>query len=116
MTRIIQFYKDREGWFANVEGHTKSENRMILGADTFLQRFDNLTDKNGGVTVVCDNHKIDKPAYILKRIMHGLFGAYYVVMSDDDKYGLDRHCVYLCNVVHTVFGKHPRKIYIKEIK
>lgn len=51
----LRFYKDGDGWYADVAGHTQAQNRMVAGADR------------------------------------------------------------LCNVTHTVFGEHPRTIYIHSI-
>ena len=112
----IRFYKDSTGWYAEVEGHTKAQNRMILGADKFLEYVDSLTDRDGNVVVECDKKKIDDCKISLKRVFHDFWGAFYVASGPlAEKYGLNGFRVYLCNVVHTVFGRHPKNIYIKEI-
>lgn len=112
----IKFYKDPTGWYATVAGHTKQQNKMILGADKFLEYVDGVTDNDGNVTVECDSVKIDGCEATLKRVYHDPWGAFYTVSGPlADRYGLNGFKVYLCNVVHTVFKRHPKNIYIKKI-
>ena len=114
--KTIKFYKDNTGWYATVDGHTKEQNKMILGADKFLESIDNFTDQDGIVTVECSATRPLKCVAVLKRVYHDFFGAFYTVSGSlADNYGLNGFKVYLCNVVHTVFKKHPKYIYIKSI-
>ena len=35
----LRFYKDGDGGFADVAGHTQAQNRMVAGADRLTERF-----------------------------------------------------------------------------
>lgn len=115
--KTIKFYKDNTGWYADIAEHTKAENRMVFGADKFLEYMDKNTDNDGFVTVECDDKKFDEHAFGLKRVLHEPWGAFYSLFGPVAKqYSLEGFKLYLCNVVHTVFKKHPKNIYIKSIK
>ena len=107
----VAFYKDEEGWFAEVAGHTKAQNRMVAGADKFLEKM------SGGhrrlrITVAAGEAPVDGWFAKLTRVEHDPFGATYLCRV---KGWLLPRIAWLCNVTHTVFGEHPRKIWITEV-
>ena len=116
--KTIRFYKDDTGWYADIAEHTKAENRMVFGADTFLDMVDRSTNNDNEVIIECDDKKFDGYAAWLKRVGHYPWGAFYKVAGGSmcQRYGLDGLRLYLCNVTHTVLGSHPKNIYIKEIR
>ena len=112
----LTFYKDSTGWYAQVAGHTKAQNKMVAGSDDFLDMVNAITGSKDLVTVKCDDKPVDDPSMTLMRIVHMPFGAFYVVKGKyAEERGLDGNVIFLCNVAHTVFKKHPKRIYIKEI-
>ena len=50
---VIRFYKKHNAWYADVAEHTEAENRMVAGADTFLEKIDEkkLVVSTGSTTV-----------------------------------------------------------------
>ena len=110
--KVLRFYKDGGGWFADVAGHTQAQNRMVAGADTLIEGF-----ANGGTEVrVVVSADVDDPApYRVKmtRIEHDPWGATYLAKIEGC--ALPRPA-WLCNVTHTVFGEHPRTIYIHSVQ
>ncbi len=105
----IKFYKEGTEWYADVPNHSQAENRMVAGADKFL---DSLDDKHTGLLCLCvgedDNH--GDYVYSLFRLHHDKWGATYLLKKKRSRLGL--RIVWLCNVVHDVLGKHPKHIYI----
>ena len=122
--KIIKFYRDSDGeWYADVEGHSKSENRMIAGSDKFLQALLDWNDRTDGygwdsVQMAITTDKPEKEDYLfeLRRVIHDKFGATYLIKKNKDSriYCEDKmpKLCWLCNVVHTVLGEHPKRIYI----
>ena len=105
--KTLLFYKDGDGWFADVKGHTQAQNRMVAGADKMIEQFaaghnavcivlsaiphESLKDMNP--LEITNARPIDdryEDTYIvkMKRIEHDMFGATYWVtqfgMSDED--------------------------------
>ena len=111
--KSLLFYKDGLGWFADVEGHTQSQNLMVMGADKLIEGFSG--GKPGVVVRVSADCENPKPYLVrLRRIEHDPFGATYLAFIKGKT--LPRPA-WLCNVTHTVFGgEHPKRIYIHEIK
>ncbi len=110
----LRFYKDEEGgWFADVDGHTKAQNRMVAGADTLIEAMSK--GRNEVVVDLVDADLLNKEDYpkswIIKmtRFEHDPFGATYLCKI---KGKVIPWPAWLCNVTHTVFGEHPKRIFI----
>jgi len=107
MKKRIEFYKEDGTWYADVPNHTKAENRMVAGADKFL---DNLASgKNHVKMFVGDEDLHGDYMFQLNRIHHDKYGGTYRIKG----YGLK--FLWLCNVTHDVIGEHWKKIYIYTI-
>ena len=111
--RELRFYKDGDGWFADVAGHTQSQNRMVAGADKLIERFAAGKDE---VRVLLSADISDPDEYRIKlhRIEHDFCGATYWVSGGERFAAIP--VAWLCNVTHTVFGEHPKDIYIHSVR
>lgn len=113
----ISFYKENGQWYADVPEHTKEENEMVSGADTFLEEISkSLNDSSVIKMRVSDNNEFGR--FLAKLILkkHDDFGATYVVTGSlADELGYSGKQIWLCNVMHTVMGEHPESIYIHSI-
>lgn len=104
----ISFEKYNDGrWFVvlpNYEGSFE-DLEMVDGADKLL---DVLTEDNlyVNLNVSLNENELFLPA-TLQLISHDECGAYYEVLDFPDYEGE----IWLCNVVHEIFGEHPEKIY-----
>ena len=78
---------------------------MVGGADTFLEY---LTENGLYVTVDVSQEDTTKHPIKLKLVAHDVIGGTYQVENFD---GFHQE-VWLCNVVHFIFGEHPENIYI----
>lgn len=109
--KTIKFYKEDDKWYADVEGHTKEDNEMVLGSDSFLELFSKGADSCHIDFDVQPNEGLE-PMEILTMTEHNdEDGAFY-----SPKYNFDLFPqMYLCNVMHTVCGEHPETIYIYRI-
>ena len=109
MIKRIRFYKEGGEWYADVPSHSQAENRMVAGADKFL---DYLDEKNSGrlLMIVGDNDQKGDYVYRLFRIHHDRWGATYLVKKKGARLGLK--IIWMCNVVHDVLGEHLKRIYI----
>ena len=108
----IRFYKEGSAWYADVAGHTQSENRMVAGADTLIERF---AEGAQAIRVTLSSDLPNPAPHIirLRRIEHDAYGAVYRV---EIRGKWIPNVAWLCNVTHTVFdGDHPKDIYIHEI-
>ena len=81
---------------------------MVEGADKLL---DNLTDDNLYVNLDVSTKEEFFTCSILELISHDESGAYYEVQDCPWFEGT----IWLCNVVHEIFGEHPEKINFKII-
>jgi len=116
-SKIVRFYKEDNRWYADVPQHTKAENLMVAGADKFL---DEICFGNDKVQLTVSDLISPKPAFLLHRINHNGYGATYEILEShpespalgSDVHGLKNRKLWLCNVVHTVLGEHPRYISI----
>ena len=122
MLKTIRFFKISSGqetsWYADVPNHTLSENQMVAGSDTFLERVDQMTDGDGEAYITCsvDN----EPGEFLLRLQrknHNQWGATYELSGPyAEKHDAVGFEVWFCNVTHDVLGEHPRTIFIHDIK
>lgn len=111
VNKELLFYKDGRCWYADVEGHTQAQNLMVAGADKIIEGFSG--GKPGVMVKVSADCDKPKPYKVrLRRIEHDPFGAAYLAFIKGKT--LPRPA-WLCNVTHTVFGEHPKRIYIHEI-
>ncbi len=116
----LVFYREEGAWYADVPGHTQAENRMVAGADRLIESF----DQGGGRITVRLSADVAHPAsYLIRlhRIEHDPFGATYWVSSgnapDAPRIAFAALPVaWLCTVTHSVFGEHPRDIFIHSIE
>jgi hypothetical protein len=112
--RTLVFFKQDKKWYADVPGHTLAENRMVAGADTFLEFVDK--QKKGKVIITLSASCPNKFMLKLVRIEHDPFGATYKVSGPfADENGISGSVMWLCNVTHDVLGEHPKEIYIHSI-
>jgi hypothetical protein len=104
----ITFEKWEDGrWFVILPewDGLQEDLEMVDGADTFL---DFLT--TDGLYVTLDVSLDEFPGYsFLELVGHDALGGTYQVRN---VVGFD-HEVWLCNVVHFLFGEHPENIYFK---
>lgn len=109
MIKRIRFYKEGGEWYADIPNHTKAENRMVAGADKFL---DYLDDKDSGrlMLMVGDDDQHGDYCFSLFRLHHDKYGATYLLKRKGSRMAL--RIVWLCNVTHDVFEEHPKRIYI----
>lgn len=111
INKELLFYKDGKCWYADVEGHTQAQNLMVAGADKLIEGFS--CGKPGVVVRVSSDCERPKPYKVrMRRIEHDPFGATYLAFIKGKT--LPRPA-WICNVTHTVFGEHPKRIYIHEI-
>ena len=117
----LRFFKDGDGWFADVPEHTQSENRMVMGADALIDRFAEgapevtmrfrTVEPPSGHGPRGKNGELLEPIFKMHRIEHDPFGASYLVT------GLTRLPLpaWICNVTETVLGEHPKNIFVYEV-
>ena len=107
----LTFEKWEDGrWFVVLPDYDGDQEdlEMVDGADTFL---DFLT--TDGLYVSVDVSLEEEPDYIvLKLVAHDEIGGTYQVENLE---GFNQD-VWLCNVVHFLFGEHPEMIYFKVAK
>ena len=105
----LTFEKWEDGrWFFILPDYNGDQEdlEMVDGADTFL---DYLTEDGLYVTVeVSLEDNLENPI-ILELVAHDEIGGTYKV---ENLTGF-KHDVWLCNVVHFLFGEHPDVIYFK---
>lgn len=104
----LKFYKENGIWYADIPQHTKEENEMVMGSDTFLE----LYSTDGKTCNV--KFEVEEPeSYIMKltRGEHDWDGAYYTVEGNC----ANNMEIWICNVTHTVCGEHPEYIFITNI-
>jgi len=108
----LTFEKWEDGrWFVVLPDYDGNQEdlEMVDGADVFL---DYLTEDGLYVTVDVSLEDTEDDAIILKLAAHDAIGGTYEVENlPEFKYD-----VWLCNVVHFLFGEHPDMIYFKVAK
>jgi len=108
----LTFEKWEDGrWFVVLPDYDGDQEdlEMVDGADVFL---DYLTEDGLYVTVDVSLEDTGDDAIILKLAAHDAIGGTYEVENlPEFKYD-----VWLCNVVHFLFGEHPDMIYFKVAK
>lgn len=105
----LTFEKWEDGrWFVVMPEYDGNQEdlEMIDGADTFL---DYLTEDGLYVSVDVSLEETDDYPITLKLVAHDEIGGTYQV-ENLEGFNYD---VWLCNVVHFVFGEHPENIYFK---
>ena len=110
--KSLRFYKHGMEWFADVDGHTQAQNRMVAGADTLL---DAISDGGSEVNVTLSADLDDPGEWMIRLhlVEHDKFGATYRVTHAKDE---GSSLAWLCNVTHDVFGgEHPQDIYVHSI-
>ncbi len=110
MKKTLTFEKwDNGKWFViypDYEG-LQEDLEMVDGADTLLEY---LTTDGMYVSLMADTESHSNWA-CLQLTEHDELGGTYEVLGVD---GFDES-VWLCNVVHAVFGEHPEAIFFKVI-
>lgn len=108
----LLFYRDGKGWYADVMGHTQAQNAMVAGADALIEGF---SGGKPGVIIRVSSDCPDPDPYTirLKRILHDPFGGTYLAFLPGKR--LPRPA-WICNVTHTVFGEHPKQIFIHDVR
>ena len=108
----LTFEKWEDGrWFVVLPDYDGDQEdlEMVDCADAFL---DYLTEDGLYVTVDVSLEDTGDDAIILKLAAHDAIGGTYEVENlHEFKYD-----VWLCNVVHFLFGEHPVMIYFKVVK
>ena len=111
--KAVAVYKEGGRWFADVPQHSQAENEMVAGADALLDAF-----AQGGrrvaVTLSADVASPGAWRLHLHLVEHDRFGATYRVAVAGQE---ETRLVWLCNVMHTVFGgEHPVDVYIHSVE
>ena len=105
----ITFEKWEDGrWFVVLPEYDGDQEdlEMVDGADEFL---DVLT--TDGLYVTLDVSLEENPdKYLLKLVAHDEIGGTYEVVNHGRFIKKD---IWLCNVVHNIFGEHPEYIYFE---
>ena len=105
----LTFEKWKDGrWFVILPEYDGDQEdlEMVDGADLFL---DYLTEDGLYVTVDVSLEDTDNYPIVLKLVAHDVIGGTYQVENLE---GFNRE-VWLCNVVHFIYGEHPEIIYFK---
>ena len=105
----LTFEKWEDGrWFVVLPEYDGDQEdlEMVDGADTFL---DYLMEDGMYVTVDVNLEKTEGETIELRLVAHDEIGGTYQVENLEGF----KHDVWLCNVVHFVFGEHPELIYFK---
>lgn len=105
----LTFEKWEDGrWFVVLPDYDGDQEdlEMVDGTDTFL---DFLTEDGIYVTVDVNLEEPGDDSIILKLVAHDEIGGTYQVENLSEL----KHDVWLCNVVHFLFGEHPDVIYFK---
>lgn len=111
MKRIHFYYNEyTHAWYADVKEHTAAQNIMVAGADKFLEKLSG--DSLDVIVTVSDNLC---GGCRLKRFAHNPGGAFYKVHAPDYD-AVDGSTLWLCNVTHTVLGKHPKWINVIDVR
>lgn len=129
MKTTLRFFKQNNKWYADVAGHTLEENEMVMGADTAL---DVLANEYGTDELYIDLSTEEDEVGELEFLMidHDEDGAYYKVSGMLYEMYVDRlienhlisevnelnGTIWICNVTHDVFGEHPQKIVITNVR
>ena len=106
----LTFEKWEDGrWFVVLPDYDGDQEdlEMVDGADTFL---DFLTEDGLYVTVDVNLEDAGDDSIVLKLVAHDEIGGTYQVENCD---GFSNKDVWLCNVVHYLFGEHPNMLYFK---
>ena len=125
MNKIIKFFKKNNKWYADIPNHTLEENEMVMGADIFLDWI-SKGKKNVKLATTTEETWLNMFPFILSMIEHDGEGATYSVAGSQLSEFLENvdmsqfingiPTVWLCNVMHDVFGEHPRLIYVYSIE
>lgn len=133
VTRTNRFYYD-SGWYIDLKLVPKAQCAMILGADALLQHFLRHS-KTEDVTLKYSNREITSIGnwdICIEKIAgsEDKWGAWYELSDHSgdqhsmcDLYwqeyptkNISNRALWLCNVTKFLFfGKHPNKIWIKQI-
>ncbi len=111
--KSLRFYRFEGTWYADVPQHSRPENRMVAGADTFLEEVSGGGDE---VVAVFSSDVADPGEwkYHLHLVEHDKYGGTYRVTAADR---IGFKLAWICNVTHTVFGgEHPTDIYIHSVE
>lgn len=113
----ISFYKKDDIWYADVPEHSESENEMVAGADVFLEK---LSNGKPYISLKVSDKIYPKARFVFQRIDHDNGGATYLILGhhpeapalsgESQDYAGQKF--WLCNVVHTFFGEHPKYISV----
>ena len=112
--RIIRFYRDECGWFADIPNHTKDENEMVAGSDKLLEMlYSSFPCTNDEIKIMVSD-RVKREHAVLNKISEDHEGAVYSI--DLGFLGRvldiqDESC-WMCEVLKDVFGKYPKHIYI----
>lgn len=112
----LKFYKKENKWYADVPEHTEAQNLMVAGADTLIEHMSN--GQNSIEVELVNADLLDATEYPrswlvkMTRFEHDPFGATYLCKIRGKVIPWP---AWLCNVTHTVFGEHPKKIFITGI-
>ena len=109
----LSFEKWEDGrWFVVLPDYDGDQEdlEMIDGADKLL---DILTTDGLYVTLHVSLENPNNDMYTLKLVKHDEIGATYEVVNHGRFLDKD---IWLCNVVHYLFGEHPEIIYFEPVK
>ncbi len=112
--KTILFYKKENNWYADIEGHTETENIMVGEACDILNALSKevCTSDNPCLLLSVINSYEPSSYLASKRRSHNGYGATYNVINCRNN---DFKEFWLCNVVHSVFRDHPKELSIVAI-
>ena len=108
----LTFEKWEDGrWFVVLPDYDGDQEdlEMVDGADKFL---DYLTEDGLYVTVDVSIEDNDQNPIKLELVAHDEIGGTYQVVNLNGY----KEDVWLCNVVHFLFGEHPQESYFQQLK
>lgn len=107
----LTFEKWEDGrWFVVLPEYDGDQEdlEMVDGADALL---DYLTEDGLYVTVDVSLEDAEDHPILLRLVAHDEIGGTYQVKNLDEF----RQDIWLCNVVHFVYGEHPEIIYFRQL-
>lgn len=114
MEKVVKFFKFGGHWYADIPNHTLEENEMVMGADDVIELISN-GENEVRIKVSDECPLYDTAQLVLLMAEHDDEGAWYELQGSFLPNILScrlEQKIWMCNVVHDVFGEHPEKIYL----
>ena len=106
---MVTFALGKSGWgYSRCVIADQEDLEMVDGADTFL---DYLTEDGMYVTVYVSLEETEDNPIKLRLVAHDEIGGTYQVENLEGF----KQDVWLCNVVHFLYGEHPENFYFRQL-